>query len=429
MVAMCQAQNVLTLSRKEAINLGLKNRFDIKANQFDIQLAASKIKQAHNEWIGTLSADGQIKYSPQLQNSVIPGGVIPGFDKTTMVPLMVRNESVFGLNLSQPIFNASLINDTRLAKNQLALQQEKNRAAEIDIMLQISRAYLDAELRRLQKRIAADMVERNREYEHIAEGMYNNGSLIENYYLRARLDRENAEQLQQQADQDFELSLMQLRYQLNISEDTKLMLSDSLDVVVDDLFIYDKPNGERSEIRQLELIQQSNQLNLKKIQESVLPSVDFGANYSQQFLSNNFNYGSGNWWSPFSYLALNIHIPVSTRFKNKAVVTEYRQRITQNELLLSQKKADINYEVQQTQTALRNAVLNINSAKKSYELSKRIFHNQQEQYRLGVFDYSALLDIEKSLSATERSYIQSAYELMLAQIQLQKATNNFNTNQ
>lgn len=429
MVAMCQAQTVLILSRNEAITLGLKNRFDIKANRFDIQIATSKVKQARNQWIGEFSADGQVKYSPQLRNSVIPGGVIPGFDQTTQLPLMVKNESVFGLNLSQPIFNAALISDARLAKNQLALQQEKNRAAEIDIMLQISRTYLDAELRRLQKRIAADIAERNREYEHIAEGIYNNGSLTENYYLRARLDRENAEQLQQQADQDFELSLMQLRYQLNIPDDTQLKLSDSLDVVTGNLSSYDKPNGERSEIRQLELIQQDNQLHLKKIRESVLPSVNFNANYSQQFLSGNFNYGTSNWWSPFSYLALNIHIPVSTRFKNKAIVTGYRQRISQNELLLMQKKADINYEIQQSQTALRNAVLNINSAKKSYELSKTIFHNQQEQYRLGAFDYSALLDTEKSLSTTERNYIQSAYELMLAQIQMQKATNNFNTNQ
>ena len=428
---LCKAQTAapeLTLSRSEAIRLGLNNRFDIKANQYDIQIATSKVRQTQNSWLPEISADGQVKYSPQLQNSVIPGGVLPGFEQSTLLPLMVKNESVFGLNLSQPVFNTDLINDTKLAKNQLALQHEKNREAEINMMLQISRTYLDAELRSLQQRTAENIAERNREYEKMAEGMYKNGSLIENYYLRAKLDRENADQLQKQAEQNYKLSLLQLHYQLNIPEGTALKLSDSLDVIFDDQTTYDQPAGERTELRQLELLQQGNKLNLRKYQQAALPSVFLGASYAQQFLSGDFNYGTGKWWSPFSYVTLNIHIPISTHFKNKGMVTEYRQKISQNELLLEQKKADINYEIQQARTSLSNAVLNMRNAKSSYQLSQTIFHNQQQQYRLGAFDYSSLLDTEKSLSTTERNYIQTAYELMLARIQLQKATNNLSAN-
>lgn len=419
--------NTLILSRSEALQMGLKNRFDLKANQYNIHIAESRIRQARNNWLPEFSGEGRAKYSPQLQNSVIPGEVLPGFEQAALVPLTVKNESVFSLNLSQPIFNANLINDSKLAKSQLALQREKNRAAEIDIMLDISRAYLDAGLRRLQKRVAGDIAQRNREYEKIAEGMFRNGSLIENHYLRTKLDRENADQLQKQAEQNYELSLMQLRYQLNLPDHTVLQLSDSLCLVTQDQ-LYDRVAGERTEIRQLELIQQENKLNLKRSRQTVLPSVFFGANYAQQFLSSDFNYGTGRWWSPFSYLTLNLHIPISTHFKNKAVVAEYRQKISQNELLQQQKKADLNYEVQQARTALANAALNMKNAGDSYELSKTIFRNQQQQYRLGAFDYSALLDTEKSVSTTERNYIQSAYDLILAQIQLQKATNHFYPN-
>lgn len=430
MTVASQAQTVtnLTISRSEAIRIGLKNRFDVKANQYNINIAETRIRQAKNNWFAEISGDGHVKYSPQLQNSVIPGGILPGFEQSTLLPMTVKNESVFSLNLNQPIFNANLINDNKLAKNQLALQLEKNRAAEIDIMLEISRTYLDAELRGLQKKIAGDIAQRNKEYEKIAEGMFRNGSLIENYYLRAKLDRENADQLYKQAEQNYELSLMRLRYQLNLPDHTILQLSDSLGVAIQD-HLYEQVTGERSEIRQLELSQQENRLNSKKYQQTALPSVFFGANYSRQFLSGNFNYGTGRWWSPFSYLMLNIHIPISTHFKNKAVVAEYRQKISQNELLLQQKRADINYEVQQARTTLANSVLNMKNTRDSYELSKTIFRNQQQQYRLGAFDYSALLDTEKSVSTTERNYIQSAYDLILAQIQLQKATNNFNTNQ
>lgn len=419
----------LTLSRSEAVQIGLKNRFDIKANQYNIDIAETRIRQARNNWLADLSGDAQVKYSPQLQNSMIPGGVLPGFEQPTLLPLTVKNESVFGLHLSQPIFNANLINDSKLAKNQLALQQEKNRAAAINIMLDINRAYLDAGLRGLQKEIAGDIAQRNREYEQIAEGMVKNGSLIEHQYLRAKLDRENADQLQKQADQNYELSLMQLRYQLNLPDNTPLQLTDSPGMTTQDERSYDQMTGERTEIRQLALLRQENKLNLKKYQQAALPTVSFGANYSQQFLSDGFHYGTAKWWSPFSYLTLNVHVPISTHLKNKAVVAEYQQKIRQNEWLLQQKQADINYEVQQAHTTLANAILNMENARNSYELSKTIFQREQQQFRLGAFDYSVLLDTEKSVSTTEHHYIQSAYDLMLAQIQLQKATNHFNTNQ
>lgn len=418
--AMSYAQT--RLSRSEAIQLGLKNRFDVQANQYDVTIAATKVKQTTNKWLPELSGDGQIKYSPQLQNTVIPGGILPGYDETILLPLMVKNETVFGLNLVQPLFNPTLKADTKLAGTELALQKEKNHAAQIAIMLQISRAYLDVQLKGLQKRVAADIAERNHEYETIATGMFNNGTLIENYYLRARLDRENADQLSKQADQNYDLSMLNLHYQLNVPAETPLLLSDSLDAVS---LAYDNINGERTEIRQLQLQQQENKINLQKYKQDLLPSLSISANYSQLFLSDKFNYGTSKWWSPFSYVALNMHVPISAHVKNKAVLSEYKQKISQQELLLQQQIADINYEVQQARTLLANALLNQKNAKDSYELSKTIFHNQQEQYRLGAFDYSALLDTEKSLSTTERNYIQSAYELMLAQIQLQKATNNF----
>lgn len=419
------ATDTLRLSRSEAIKIGLQNRFDLKANAYDIKIAASKITQAKNNWFPEINGTANLKYSPQLQNSVIPGGVLPGFDQSQLVPLTVKSESVFGLNLSQPVFNMSLINEIKHGKINLAIQQERNRAEEINISLQISQTYLNVQLRDLQKRIAADIAQRNNEYATIAEGMYQHGSLIENYYLRAILDRDNAKQVQKQAEQDYELSLLELYYQLNIPQETIIRISDSLDASGGSRSDFQDRAEERTELKQLKLKQQEDQLALKNIKQSVMPSVYLGANYSKQFLSDRFNYGDGRWWSPFSYFTLNMTIPISAHLKLNGKKREYSERISQNELLLEQKKSDINYEIQQARTSLSNAVLNMKSTKSSYELSKTIFHNQQKQYQMGAFGYSELIDTEKTLSVTERNYIQSAYELMLARIKLQKATNNF----
>ena len=58
----------------------------------------------------------------------------------------------------------------------------------------------------------------------------------------------------------------------------------------------------------------------------------------------------------------------------------------------------------------------------NYELSKRIYENQKQQYALGSFQYSNLLDTERSLSTAEQNYVKSVYEYLLAKLNNEKAT-------
>ena len=358
-----------SLSLNEAIHIGLENRYDFKAGQYNTEIAKSRITQAKNAWLPQVGADGSLKYSPQLQNSVIPGGVLPGFDQPTLLPLTVKNQSVFSLNLDQPIFDASISIRKQLAMNELAMQEEKRKEQEIQIKLQISQAYLNAQLRQLQKKIAADNAFRNKEYAEIAAGQYKNGALIENYYLRAKLDENNAALLLKQAAQEYNMSITQLRYAINLPDTSMLELSDSLDTEKDITAGLINHTEERTELKQLQVEQAANALHIKAYRQDLLPTVSVSGNYSQQFLSDKFNYGESKWWSPFSFLMLQVRIPISDHYKNSAHIAEYRQKENQTKLLLQQKTMDINYEMQQAQTALSNALINIKSSRDKLQRS------------------------------------------------------------
>lgn len=427
LVSNAQTENkTVSISLEQAIHIGLQNRFDNKANQLNIEIAKTKIFQAKNNWLPEIQVAADLKYSPQLQNSVIPGGVLPGFDQTKLLPLTVKNQSVFGLQLEQPIFNASLGHKKRMAENELKMQQEKIKEQEIQIKLLISQAYMNVQLRALQRKIAVEIVARNTEYASIAEGKYKSGSLIENFYLRAKLDKDNAKNQLQHATQEYEIGMARLRYCLNLPDKVVLELSDSLDIKKDvTTGLTLNQVEQRPELKQLLVSQEANVLNIKSYRQGLLPTVSLAANYSQQFLSTHFDYGKSKWWSPFSYVMLQLRIPISEHHKNKSHIAEHRQRVTQTEFLIAQKSADIHYEVSQAQAVLENSITNMNSSRSNYELSKTIFQNQRQQYRIGAFDYTELLNTEKTLSSTERNFIESAYELLLARINLLKATNQF----
>lgn len=413
----CFSYAQLPVSLQQAMDMSLKNRYDIQANRYTALIAGNEINKHKKDWLPDVEANGDIRYNIQFQATYIPPG-FAGSDKPTLLALAPRNVTVFGLDLHQNIINPAIRNDIRIAQNNLALEQEKNRADEIAIKSQVSEAYLNVLLKQLQYKIATDDENRYQEYFQLAEGKYRQGALIENDYLHAKLDYENAKLQTTTAKQNSDLAINHLKYQMNIPSTTSIVLSDSLSSAN---VLNETPHGERTEIRQLMLQQKDNTLQLRKTRQSVLPTLAFTANYSQQFLYDDFNYTKGQWWAPFSYVGLKLSVPLSAHFKNKSNIKEYQYRITQTDWQLKQKTADVENEIRTAQTSLDNALQNVQTTKRNYELSGIIYKNQQQQFAAGAFEYSNLLDTEKSLATAEQNYIRAVYDCLLAKINLQKA--------
>lgn len=413
----------MTLTLKEAMDLGVKNRFDMQANQYNIDMAQNDILKSKKAWIPDIEARVDIQYNTQLRSSYLPKG-FGGSEKSQLLALGAKNTSVFGLSLRQPVYKLGINDDIRLAENKLELENEKTRGKKIQIEMQIATAYFNVMLKELQRQIATNEEDRYRKYLDLAQGKYQHGDLIENDYLRAKLDHENAKVLLQTVAQDYSLSLDKLKNAINIPQETELVLADSLsgrDVMSPNTTDAFNLDGNRTEIKQLEIEQKGNQLSLTKMRHNDLPTVSFVGNYSDQFLNNDFSYSKGQWWRPFSYVGLGISIPISSRLTNKNNIREAQFKIAQTKLELQQTESDVHFEIQKALTDLDNAQQNMQSTKSNYDLSQRIYKNQQQQFALGAFQFSDLLDTERSLHTAEQNYVQAVYDYLVAKINYEKA--------
>jgi len=421
--ANAQTFQKISLSLQQAIDTGLKNRFDIRANQYNILVAKSDISKSKEAWIPDVKAYGDIQYNMQIQSTLIPGGFL-GSDKPQLLALGAKNTSILGISLNQPLYQPGINSSIKIAENKQALEAEKNEQSKIQVKTQIATAYLNVLLKRLQRQIASSEEDRYRKYMDLAQGKFQNGALIENDYLRAKLNYENAKVQLQTASQDYDLSLDKLRNEINIPEETQLILIDSLNGQhnisqnTSDAF---SQADTRTEIKQLKIEQTGDQLSLTKMRRNELPTISFVANYAEQFLYNDFNYFKGQWWRPFSYVGLEINIPITSRLKNKNNIRDGQFRISQTNLELQQTESDIHYEIQKALTDLDNAQQNMQSTKSNYDLSQKIYKNQQQQFALGAFQFSDLLDTERSLHTTEQNYVQAVYDYLVAKINYEKA--------
>ncbi|SFC00174.1 Outer membrane protein TolC [Flexibacter flexilis DSM 6793] len=413
------SQNTLSLSMQEAQNLGLQNRYDVKAMRYDLELADKKIQEQKNNLLPDLKATGNIHYSPKIQATFIPPGFV-GMTEGRLVALGAKSTSIFALELHQPLYNPSLNTNIQLAQSSKLIDEQQVHLQEIEIKKQISYSYLNVLLRQLQHDLAKEEERRFETYAKLAEGKHKNGTLVDNDFLRAKLDYENAQQQTQISKQNYDYSLQTLRYQLNVTDSTTLVLTDKLgvvsvtDVVAPDYAAADK----RIEYQILSLEEKHNILQGKKQRQMVLPTLSFVANYSAQYLNAEFNYDytMGKWWSSFSGIGLQLSVPLTGQFTNRNHLQQISLESQKIRAKQEHQKQTTIHEIEQASSELANAAKNFGNAQKNYELAKQIFQNQQQQLQLGSFSYEKILNTESTVTNTEENYVLACYNYLVARL-------------
>lgn len=416
----------LRLSLDQAIEQGLKNRFDVKANAYNVDLANNDVEARKNSWLPEINGSGVIRQNIQIQQAYIPGG-FAGLKEPMLVKFGASNIAAFGLDLSQVVYNPSIKKDIQIAQTQTEIQKEKLKADENAIRERITQAYLNVQLRQLQYNIIAQNQTRFAEYLSVAEGKFKNGSLIENEVLKARLDFENAKIETQKAKQNVEMALLMLAYQMNYTGKQPIALTESLQ----SMNIASQANSmeqilqNRADFKLLNLQKTAQTLMIEKANNATIPTAAFFGNYSGQFTSMKWDIGQSKWWSPYSYVGLKLNVPISAYYKDKTQINGIRLKQSQLDLQMEQRKSDINYQWQSAQMELNNALKNKQQAEDNYKLSQTIYATQKAQYALGSLQYSNLLDTEKALSMAEQNYLKSVFDFMVAQINYKKAVGEF----
>jgi len=431
LIAMCSkisAQNdTLKLSLASALKLGLSNRFDAKESSLNIDIAKNKLAKSNKELLPDLSASGKINYFGQVQPSIIPAGYL-GLTEPEKITIGMKNNTALALDLNYTIYKPGLFTDIKIAANDVELAKEKNVKSDIDIKIEIAQAYDNALLKSLQYSIAQKNENRYKEYYTLANGKYLNGALLESDMLLAELDYKNAVASTTKQKQNYMLSLQSLIYYINVPENTFIVITDSLPSTIDTTIntgLSTKAISNRSEIKQMNIEQAGYVLQLKKTKENYYPSLSFFANYTKLFQGPDLDYSQNFYWAPVNCVGLKLSVPIIGSIKNINAVKEYKLKLSQTDLALKQKTADLLYEVQSALTKLNNTKQNLIVAKDNYQLSQKVYELNKQQYNTGDFSNQKLLDTEKSLSTAEQDYITAVYEFLIAKINYQKAVGSF----
>lgn len=401
------------LSLAQAMQTAIERRYDVRANQLDVDIAANRISKTKNEWLPTLKADGEVRYNAQLQTMILDGfGNDGGKQK---IEVGTTNFTTLSMDLSQTIYKPGLKADINIAKAERKAEQEKTAEKENTIRMQVAEAYLNVILKQQQLQLAGENTQRYKEYLDVSSERKRLGTILETDLLKAQTDLGNAKLTEKESVQNYDLAMNALRYQMNLNDDIPLVLTDSLQTLIKihQLTDYKVNTEERPELKQLVFSKEANDLKIKKEAYKWTPTLSLTGNYTTLYQAADFKY-IGSMWTPYNYIGVKASLPITELFTRSANKKEFQLKALQLQMQYQQKQQDLNYEAAKNKTELWNSTSNIQSAENSLTFSRTLRQNQLNNYKLGTVTYSAILDAEATINTAEQNYVKAVYNYLLA---------------
>lgn len=406
--------NSISMSLEDAVQFGLKNRYDMQSNDIQLDISKNEWNKNKYQWLPTLNGVGNIRYNTQLPTTVLPAGAFGNPDPSN-VQFGTRNNTTLAIDFEQTIIKPTIFSDTKLGRNQYNQQQVRSEQKSKDVRKLISLAYYDALLKKRQWDLSEDHAKSSKELTDIFKTKYELGAIKENDYLKQKLDYQNAELKRMKSKQDYNLSIVNLKKEMNFSESTEIELTEKMETKSSTNNSVDTSFAFNTDVKILKLQNDFFKVSRKRGMINSLPSINFYANYTLQFQGSNFDYSQN--WFPFNFIGIRLNVPIFNQWKNQASMKEFKLKMKQNDFDLKLKKQNLMYEYQKALIELENASANTLFTEDNYKLAKSIYEKDLQQYTLGNISYLDLLISSRSQTDAEQNLMESWYSYHAARIQ------------
>jgi outer membrane protein TolC len=227
-------------------------------------------------------------------------------------------------------------------------------------------------------------------------------------------------------ERTLELNYNMLRFQLGVSPETGIILTDSLESIVEKIDIanvlakgFDVKNN--LNYKMVESQEQMSALSLKMQKSTVLPALSGFYTYSENGMGNKFSSIS---WFPNSIVGLQLSVPIfasGTRYSkiNQAKISLEKARtgreLVTEQLLIQEKQLRYN---------LVNASEQYDLQKANVDVSKRVYASTENKFRQGMASSLDLTQANSLYLQAQNNYISALMNLLQTKLALDKLLNN-----
>ncbi len=416
--------NQASLSLNDAIQRALANRYDLKIQKVNTKITEKQLSEVGARSLPQISSDLDVRVNSQLQSNILPGSLFGSVNAPDRaVQFGTKYNTLWGFNLNQQVFNPVNLSDRKIANIQSEYQRQNEKLTEITIKQDVTEAYFTALLWKEKVDLSTENVKRAQEVYEVTKNQLGNAQATQYDVQRNLIDVENAKATNEQNRNSYKLSINDLLYKISDDSLKNPSLTDKITDLIQAFSLIPKDNEEikRTELTQEKIQLEIYKLNMKKQSLTYLPTLSVYGNYSLQYLNNDFTPFTSKNWYPFNYFGVKASIPIFDGGLKAKTRQEYELRSEMSKFNYNKLTRDYKQEVQSTQTALNNALSDLNYQKKNLALIEDLYKIDTERLKIGAIRQTDLTSTYYTLQQTQTNYLNSVYNYLVAVVRYKKA--------
>jgi outer membrane protein TolC len=433
------------LSLQQAQEYAITNNMQIRNSILDIDIAKKKIKEITSIGLPQINAQanythlfkvpelsiGGITYlgttlpagTPVTSDDILNQSVFLGYKPMDPIQLGVPDNLTLDITVSQLIFSGEYIVGLQASRVFYQISEQGKQLTELNVKESVSNTYNLV----LVLKQTHDIL--NKSYNNLMTTLaemraMNEQGFIENTDVdQIELTSLNLENGLNSLQRQMEASNLLLKFQIGMSYDQELILTDSLEATTAGISLEsltnEKLNLSKNITYQILTTQESlAELSLKREKSTYLPSLAAVYRHQEKVNAPAFDF------NPKDVFAISMNIPI---FSSGTRSTKVSQRKFELEKAVNTKNNVANgleLEFINSQNELKSAYEKYLNDKKNIDLTQRVYDKTLVKFKEGMSSSLDLTNAQNQYLTAQSNYFNAVYTLITAKNKLDKLTNN-----
>jgi outer membrane protein len=428
-----QQKYVLTV--KEAVDLAYKNVIEIKNAEIDYRIQEMVNKEIAGRALpqvsGNIGMQHYIKV-PQLLFPQSSAGIYQVLKDENLIPQSTPvpaptfapfsfqqpwNGS-FGATVTQLLFQPDVFvglqaRTTALEVSNAMIEQTKQHIRDSAytryyaiLIAEKQISFIDSGIKRLEKLYHDDSL------------MYKNGFAERLDLDKVQVQLNNLKTTKSVIENGISMSYAAMKFALGLSQADSLQLKEELspatlkEGILDNNFNYQ----DRAEIKTLEATKKLQQLDVKRNQLGVLPTVALAGNYTANAMGQHFFTDKDTRTFSSSYIGVNVAVPIFDGFQRRSRTEQAKLKVTKLENTITGVKQVIDLQQTITRTSLTSALINLDMQERNQELAERVYNTTKKKFEQGLGSSFEVLQADADFQLAQSNYFNALYNATVARI-------------
>lgn len=426
LLAKAQQASSNSFSLQQAIEYSYKNSPNNLNAQSDILMAKYKRKEVLGIAMPQISASVDLKDFLQIPTSLLPGQIF-GAPAGTFIPVKfgTKYQASIGASASLLVFSADYIVGLKATKEYISLMNINVTRTKTESASAVTKAYYGVLVNKERVKLFDINLDKLSKLLNDTKALNKQGFVELIDVERLEVANNNLITEKQKIQNLISLSENVLKFQMGYTGNDNLTLTDSLSV--DDkaevINVSKIELTKRPEYQLLEIQQNLNTINIKRLKYGYLPSLVAYGSLSYSGQRNEFDFfDTKKDWFPTGVIGGTLSLSIFDGLQRHYKIQQAKLDYNKGENNLKNFQLAVELETSSAIVNYNNAISSLQIQKRNLELAKNIYNVSQKKYEQGVGSNLEVINAQASLKESQTNYFNAVYDMLVYKTDYLKAT-------